>query len=343
MHDHIPPTTQAASAETISNWFDELAEVAHAIVEDSCSRGSPDRVKLSNSLAIASCAVAMRLRSRATCTQKCSTASCHLSPGHFYRLSGLGLNGRQLALGTALDIAESLVIERAASSVGSSAGEITRRFTGSVMSFMIPDDKWPDGRVGVMLVERAGGFADVFGVGASAATGQFGTARVGRIALSDELKKIAVTFDGARTYENESRYIQLDHNPADPKNKHYSLAWQIYVYLLLINTPHVTSRAQHDPHRALAREVLAKRKLLGVFPLQAWTEITLKPGAVDSEERPDTITGTTGTVALHWTRAHRRRIQGVWTLISDYWSGDGSLGIKQSRYKVVPGAERRAP
>jgi hypothetical protein len=59
MHNHIPPTTptnQAASPETISNWFDELAEVAHAIVEDSGSRGSRspvDRAKLTLALGTA--------------------------------------------------------------------------------------------------------------------------------------------------------------------------------------------------------------------------------------------------------------------------------------------------
>jgi hypothetical protein len=44
MHDHIPPTAQAASPETISNWFEELAQVVHAIVDDSFSRGSRSRV-----------------------------------------------------------------------------------------------------------------------------------------------------------------------------------------------------------------------------------------------------------------------------------------------------------
>jgi hypothetical protein len=56
MHNHIPPTAQAASAETISNWFDELAEVVHAIVDDSGSRGSRspvDRAKLTLALGTA--------------------------------------------------------------------------------------------------------------------------------------------------------------------------------------------------------------------------------------------------------------------------------------------------
>jgi hypothetical protein len=41
MHNHIPPTAQAATAETISNWFEELAEVAFALVGDRGNR-SPD-------------------------------------------------------------------------------------------------------------------------------------------------------------------------------------------------------------------------------------------------------------------------------------------------------------
>lgn len=40
-------------------------------------------------------------------------------------------------------------------------------------------------------------------------------------------------------------------------------------------------------------------------------------------------------------RRMTRRVHGVWTLISDYWSGDGSLGIKQSRYKLVPAEQEQ--
>jgi hypothetical protein len=202
------------------------------------------------------------------------------------------------------------------------------------LEWSAPDEKMPKGRVGVMLVRCRDGFADVFLTnGVNAGRSQFG-----RLALSDELAKIFAVidperFDNERLLKVEKKFIQL-HIP--PNGRAYGVGWLLYGILLLINTPHVTSRTQHDPHRALAREVLAHRKTLGIFPLQAWTEITLKPGVGDSEEQHDAVTGTTGTVALHWTRAHRRRIHGVWTLISDYWSGDGSLGIRQSRYKVVP-------
>jgi predicted ATPase len=61
MHNHIPPTAQAATAETISNWFDELAEVVGAIVADSGNRGVDRRPKLKlalgNALDIAECVV----------------------------------------------------------------------------------------------------------------------------------------------------------------------------------------------------------------------------------------------------------------------------------------------
>lgn len=198
-----------------------------------------------------------------------------------------------------------------------------------------PDEKMPKARVGVMLVRCRDGFADVFEtIGGDMGPRQ----RFGRLALSDELEKISVAYP-EWDLETEKHYIRLDpHLPAPhtPDRPAYSFMWTLYALLLAINTPHITSRTQHDPHRGLAREVLAHRKLLGIFPLQAWTEITLKPGVIDSEEQHDAVTGTTGTVALHWTRAHRRRIHGVWTMISDYWSGDGSLGIRQSRYKVVP-------
>ncbi len=92
----------------------------------------------------------------------------------------------------------------------------------------------------------------------------------------------------------------------------------------------------HDPHQGTARHILANRKTLGIFPLQAWTEITLTTDTIDASGEQPGSTRLSGAMPLHWTRAHKRRVRGVWTLITDYWSGDGSLGIKQSRYTVVP-------
>lgn len=208
------------------------------------------------------------------------------------------------------------------------------------LEWSAPDEFSPKGRIGVMLVRHPNGFADVFVTSGDGIPRQ----RLGRLAMSDELAKISVAYP-EWDLKAEKQYIQLDPQlptgPYPDDHPAYGFVWTLYALLLLINTPHVTSHTQHDPHRALAREVLAHRKLLGIFPLQAWTEITLKPGVINSEEQHDAVTGTTGTVALHWTRAHRRRIHGVWTVISDYWSGDGSLGIRQSRYKVVPPSNQK--
>jgi hypothetical protein len=195
--------------------------------------------------------------------------------------------------------------------------------------------------LGAMLV-RNGGFADVFitnGEPDDSLYPQGPHQRLGRIALVDELVKIAPLLNPERPVESERQYIQLESrvlNNHGRKEGGYVVSWQIYAFLLLINTPNVTTHTTAEPHRGLARKVLANRKVLGMFPLQAWTTITLTPGVVVEPEQERTITGPTGTKTLHWTRSHMRRIHGVWTLISDYWSGDGSLGIKRSRYKVEP-------
>jgi hypothetical protein len=173
---------------------------------------------------------------------------------------------------------------------------------------------------------------------------------IGEIALADALTTVDPTL---RWREKESSIFRnvpvsgahpgaiaetatWDAPLTTPNSPVARLLWQVYPLLLLINTPRVIGRKTHDPHRGLAREILSKGKALGIFPLQAWTEITLKAETIDASDDEPEPSGLTGTVSLHWTRAHRRRIYGVWTLISDYWSGDGSLGIKQSRYKLVP-------
>src|ERR1700674_5412369 len=143
---------------------------------------------------------------------------------------------------------------------------------------------------------------------------------------------ISATLDPDHPERSERAFIQLadDVLIGPGADAGFSLAWQVYAFLLLINTPHVTTQTKHDPHRALARDIRAKHKTLGIAPLRPWTEITLTAGVevVENAEH-----AATGTMPLHWTRSHLRRVLGVWTVISDYWSGDASNGVKQSRYK----------
>jgi hypothetical protein len=194
--------------------------------------------------------------------------------------------------------------------------------------------EWRDAersRLGAMLVEH-GEWAEVF-----IATYDCGM-YVGRIALEGALSRYLIGRPEGDPWRTVERLIFQDLSEQDFNDDEaivFSLLWQVYSFLLLINTPKVIGRATHNPHRKLAREILSRRKLLGIFPLQAWTEILLPvgPATVVDSAGP---TGLTGMMPLHWTRAHKKRVHGIWTPISDYWSGDGSLGIKRSRYTVTP-------
>jgi hypothetical protein len=111
----------------------------------------------------------------------------------------------------------------------------------------------------------------------------------------------------------------------------------IYALLALINTPRVINRKTHAPHRGLERALLRARGVQGKFPLNAWTEIKLevRPPHDCSGEVPEEQ-HLTGARALHFCRAHLRIRMGRLELVSAHWRGDASLGIKRSRYSLVP-------
>lgn len=110
----------------------------------------------------------------------------------------------------------------------------------------------------------------------------------------------------------------------------------IYGALALINTPRTIGRRQHMPHAGLQRKLAAAHGMPGKFPLRAWTEIIL-------EVRPPTIEGErvhearlTGGKCLHFCRAHLRIRNGTLEYVSPHWRGNDALGVRQSRYAVVP-------
>lgn len=110
----------------------------------------------------------------------------------------------------------------------------------------------------------------------------------------------------------------------------------IYGILALINTPRIIGRRQHMPHAGLQRQLAASRGMVGKFPLRAWTEIVL-------EVHPPVIAGEqvhearlTGGKCLHFCRAHLRIRNGSLEYVSPHWRGDPALGIKQTRYSVIP-------
>lgn len=115
-------------------------------------------------------------------------------------------------------------------------------------------------------------------------------------------------------------------------------AIRLNVLLALINTPRVIGRHQHMPHAALERRLLAQRGAIGAFPLHAWNEIKLEVNRPPDDVSIDPFTEAhlTGQKALHFCRAHLRVRLGRVEIVRAHWRGDASLGVKQSRYAVVP-------
>lgn len=106
--------------------------------------------------------------------------------------------------------------------------------------------------------------------------------------------------------------------------------------LILINSPRIIGRRQNMPHRALEKQ-LTRALGAGKFPLHGWTEIKLeinKPPEIDDGESHEAH--LTGRRALHFCRKHIRIRYGQLEYVSAHWRGDPALGIKRSRYTLVP-------
>ncbi len=110
----------------------------------------------------------------------------------------------------------------------------------------------------------------------------------------------------------------------------------IYGALALINTPRIIGRRQHMPHAGLQRKLAAARGMVGKFPLRAWTEIVLEvhPPIIAGEQNHEAR--LSGGKCLHFCRAHLRIRNGSLEYVSPHWRGDPALGIKQTRYSVIP-------
>lgn len=112
----------------------------------------------------------------------------------------------------------------------------------------------------------------------------------------------------------------------------------IYGALAFINSPKIIGRRQHMPHRGLERELIKQQKIIGKFPLHAWTEIILDvTPPKEAEGQHDFEAHLTGRRALHFCRAHLRIRDGKLQFVKAHWRGDASIGIKRSRY-IVKGA-----
>jgi hypothetical protein len=146
-------------------------------------------------------------------------------------------------------------------------------------------------------------------------------------------------------------YLSVRHGPFFLPSKEIEnlVSTDHAVYLLavlqLINSPRIIGRRTHLPHAGLQRRMAAKRGVTGKFPLRAWTEIKLEVNTapIDESGLPAKDAWLSGARAMHWVRAHLRRLGDKTVVVRDHWRGDASLGIKQSRYKLVPPTTSPSP
>ena len=127
----------------------------------------------------------------------------------------------------------------------------------------------------------------------------------------------------------------MDNEPGGWSNE--QIQYCLYGLLALINTPQMIGRKTHAPNRALERRLMRAFGHQGLYPLQAWNEILLEVGPPkDASGEPTTEARLTGQKALHFCRAHLRFRLGRLEFVRAHWRGDASIGIKRSRYRVVP-------
>lgn len=114
----------------------------------------------------------------------------------------------------------------------------------------------------------------------------------------------------------------------------HSSEWFRAVFAI-INTPRIIGRRQHMPHRGFERNMVRAMKLVGKFPLHAWTEIRLDVAVPKDMSRDRSVEAHyTGMVAYHWCRAHLRIRLGKLELVKAHERGNPALGFRQSRYRM---------
>ena len=105
--------------------------------------------------------------------------------------------------------------------------------------------------------------------------------------------------------------------------------------LPLINMPKIIGRVQHPPHAGLQRELVRNKKLIGAFPLHAWSEIKLEVRPPKREGDTTHEPHLTGEKALEFVRQHIRFQNGRWVQVRWHFRGNPALGIRQRNYKLV--------
>lgn len=157
--------------------------------------------------------------------------------------------------------------------------------------------------------------------------------RIWRIKTMPGLPLVHSGLKPARSYEHRTdRGVRTFDKPVAA-----TMDFMHYAMLALINSPRVIGQRGHFPHGRAEREALKKAKMVGKFPLRAWTEIVLEVMR-HPEDRSDTDAELhlTGERCLHYCRTYLRVRHGMLEYVEGHWRGNPALGIKRSRYRLKP-------
>lgn len=103
--------------------------------------------------------------------------------------------------------------------------------------------------------------------------------------------------------------------------------------LQVINRPGLGAHIKHGRNPLSLDVRRHKRSGLASAAVRGWTELVIRPGG---PEGPWQKGASSADKPLHFVRAHRRRINGILHDIVAHWRGDERLGIKLTRYRVLP-------
>lgn len=183
-------------------------------------------------------------------------------------------------------------------------------------------------RVGMLLIERPGGFVQIRS--AVELSAGFCSINYGcEFQISGMLEGI---------HDAKIKGVQFGADVASDINELVLQSLTATVgALACINTPRIIGRRQHMPHRGLERDLVRNQKMIGKFPLHAWTEIVLEVRAPSDMSDAASVEGhLTGRRALHFCRSYLRIRYGKVEIIPSCWRGDPALGFVQSRYSLIP-------
>lgn len=145
------------------------------------------------------------------------------------------------------------------------------------------------------------------------------------------LGMLVVNFDDVNAIMNDTAFGEDEQ--ADALGFIDEVGYFVRASIQCINSPQLINRKTHMPHAGLQRKLAKARGLQGRFPLHAWTELTLRPFATRDAAGEVQEIHLTGKRCLHFVRAHLRPKSGI--IVRSHWRGDGSLGIKRTRYRVA--------